>query len=288
MNFLENLEKRNNRIIKLSEELFIKHSKILYYKRPNTEILDLSFKQYRWKELSIEGKQLQSTLYNEYNKYKEIVRYLLQKQVKNTIEEFEKNNDLIIGYIEYTKALKGNDTESSIYEIVSMSLKNISKILRDIFSKEDSNVVVVPDTNALLQNNQLAEWKFDEFMKFEILLLPTVLSELDKLKIDIAKPNRSSKATTIIRQIKEYRRRGKLTVGVNIVKDKITLRTIAIEPNFKNTLEWLDVNNQDDRIIASFLEVVRDCPNNDIRLVTSDINLQNKMEFAELPFIETP
>ncbi len=87
-----------------------------------------------------------------------------------------------------------------------------------LYNNHNIKIILVPDTNALLNNNILSKWKF------ELLLILTVLTELDKLKNDI--------------------------------------------------------------IVSSFLEVIRNYPNSDVRLVTSDINLQNKMEFDELPFIE--
>jgi predicted ribonuclease YlaK len=63
---------------------------------------------------------------------------------------------------------------------------------------------------------------------------------------------------------------------------------IATEPNFDNTLKWLNVENTDDRIIASVLEIQKENPSSIIVLATSDINLQNKAEMANLPFVEPP
>jgi len=96
------------------------------------------------------------------------------------------------------------------------------------------------------------------------------------------------KAEGLIRQIKEYRRRGKLIDGVPLVSGISTLKSIAIEPNFNQTLSWLDSSNNDDRILASFIEVMKIYPNSPVIIVTTDINMQNKAEFAGIPFIEPP
>lgn len=61
---------------------------------------------------------------------------------------------------------------------------------------------------------------------------------------------------------------------------------VASEPNFDKTLSWLDRDNNDDRIIASALEIQRDNPSSAVCLVTSDINLQNKTEMARLSYID--
>ena len=50
---------------------------------------------------------------------------------------------------------------------------------------------------------------------------------------------------------------------------------------------WLDPSNADDRLMATFIEVMRRNPRSAVVLVTRDLNLQNKMEFARLPFIES-
>ncbi len=288
MSILEQLENSSKEIIMLSEDLFINHSEILYFPHPSTGFFDFSYKSYRWKELNDKGKQLQSKLYDKYNKFQEIIAYLLQKQVPKTKQLFQKSNEIVLGYIEYSKDLRGDNTTISINKEVKQNIEHMINIINSLYGKSNTKTILVPDTNALLNNNILSEWEFKEFNKFELLLIPTVLAELDKLKNDRSKQNRSDNANSIIRQIKEFRRRGKLTEGVTVITNKIYLKSIAVEPDFKNTLSWLDTNNQDDRIVASFLEVIRNFPNSDVRLVTSDINLQNKMEFAELPFIETP
>ncbi len=61
-----------------------------------------------------------------------------------------------------------------------------------------------------------------------------------------------------------------------------------MEPNFSKTLSWLDSSNNDDRILASYIEVMKIYLNSPIVIVTNDINMQNKAEFAGLPFVEPP
>ena len=147
--------------------------------------------------------------------------------------------------------------------------------------------IFVPDTNALLTNPNIENWHFKSVKSFRLVLLPTVLSELDKLKIAHANKDIKEKAKKIINRIKEYRRRGKLTEGITIT-NKIHLTALPLEPNFENSLSWLDPKNNDDRIIASLIEVCRKNIRNKVCFVTTDINLQNKLEFANLPFIEPP
>lgn len=73
-----------------------------------------------------------------------------------------------------------------------------------------------------------------------------------------------------------------------MVSGRISLRSIAKEPNLELSLPWLDGNNDDDRLLASMIEIMRGHPRSPAAIVTADINLQNKAEFCRLPFLEPP
>jgi len=111
------------------------------------------------------------------------------------------------------------------------------------------------------------------------------LSELDELKIKSSNPDFQKKVKSVITRLKGYRQQGNLIDGVTVEKS-IKLKMVASEPNFDKTLSWLDRENNDDRIIASALEIQRDNPSSAVCLVTSDINLQNKTEMARLSYID--
>lgn len=87
--------------------------------------------------------------------------------------------------------------------------------------------------------------------------------------------------------MEEFKRRWKLTEeGVVLVKNKINFRVLIVEPKFDKSLSWLKEDNNDDRIIAIFIEVMKQYPNSYVSLVIADINLQRKAEIARLPIIE--
>jgi predicted ribonuclease YlaK len=62
------------------------------------------------------------------------------------------------------------------------------------------------------------------------------------------------------------------------------VKAASKEPDFKNTLSWLDPNNNDDRIIASVLALQAEFPSAQMILISGDINLMNK---ADVAMIET-
>jgi hypothetical protein len=53
-------------------------------------------------------------------------------------------------------------------------------------------------------------------------------------------------------------------------------------------LSWLDPANDDDRILVGFIEVMRQYPRCLVFLVTGDINLANKADYAGLPCVPPP
>jgi len=91
----------------------------------------------------------------------------------------------------------------------------------------------------------------------------------------------------VVKRIKGWRNQGNLSQGVTVDKT-ITLMAVANEPNFENALSWLDKDNDDDKLLASALEFQRKYLSSMVILVTSDINLQNKAELANFPYLETP
>jgi len=281
---IEILNQDCKQLKKLFEELILKHSIIYRWNEPGSFII--STHPYSWKDLSDKGKQLQSRVYKEYLHFAERSRLLLLNQPPDSIASFDESKNEIIAIIN-----QENTYLSSLEKALSEVYKNLDnqiKLLDNIYDQSSGKILYVPDTNALLANPRIEQWRFDDVSEFEIILTPTVLSELDELKITHRVESVRKKAEGLIRQIKGYRGRGKLNDGVPLVSGVSTLKSIAVEPNFNKTLSWLDPSNDDDRILASFIEVMKIYPNSPVIIVTNDINMQNKAEFAGIPFIEPP
>jgi rRNA-processing protein FCF1 len=242
-----------------------------------------------WGELDDSSRQIQSKVLEEYRRFSSVLEVLFKEQSENTIKTFQEAKKVIFNVIQqewdqHTYFGNCNQAFSKAKEALDTQIN----LLKRLYTISQNRFVVIPDTNALLFNPDLQVWSFDSVGQFTIALLPTVLSELDKLKVDSRSESVRQKAEKLIRQIKEYRRRGRLTEGVTLVRDKSQMIAIAVEPAFSESLSWLDVNNNDDRLIASCIEIMRQMPDNQVVLLTRDINLQNKAEFAHIPFLEPP
>ncbi|EMJ87257.1 PIN domain-containing protein [Leptospira meyeri] len=235
--------------------------------------------------LSIDQKKSQYSIKKKFLEWKEHFNLLIEKLPN----DLKKNAIKSIKYIEEQIELKSN------WNTMSTPAKNISEIknqfeklysLIKLYENKEATILV-PDTNSLIIQQNFDTYKTLAGDLITILLIPTVFSELDKLKITHREEEFRKKIKKIINQIKGYRSQGSLSEGVTIFKT-VTIKAIAKEPNFNLTLSWLDKENNDDRIIASILEYQIENPANKVYLVTADINLQNKAELARIPFFEPP
>lgn len=241
---------------------------------------------YCWKELSEEGKQLQSKLNSDYDQFASIVRTLLNKQLDHIRDFFEAYCEDIRPIIVQQSRTSEPSKTSFLKDVIRLIDEQIS-LLKTIYDSGSRNTIIVPDTNSLVYNPNLEDWEYSDIPKFELILTSTVLEELDKLKM-FRNDDVRRKAEGVITRLKGYRTRGRLIDGVPLRKGVSSLRTMALEPDFSATLPWLQSDNNDDRIIASFVEVIRSHLHSEIFLCTRDFNLQNKAEYARLPFIEPP
>ena len=281
---------------KISKDLDNLSIQLLDFVRTNTRLKrvffpgDMSFStsgDFSFEDLEADAIPIQDRLYKNFNKTFDLIDFLLADSPKDHTKEFTTNRDIITEFI-----LQNSMTWCiSINEIATKSeeaVKSIQTILNTLFVKGNQIPLFIPDTNALYANTEPENWNFDDASKFEIIITPSVLKDLDRHKIEHRNEEIRNKAIKLINKIKEFRRRGKLTEGVNVTKDKIVLRTVATEPDFSKALKWLDHNNDDDRLIAEILEIMKQNCDRPVLIVTADINLQNKCEFVDLPFLEPP
>lgn len=173
-------------------------------------------------------------------------------------------------------------------EVAAREVARLDGLL-DIAARSGTDALrLVPDTNALIRNPDLASYaRTAPSPTFVVHLVPTVLSELDDLKDRGKTQELRERAQSVVRRLKGLRDKGSLATGVSLTKS-ITVRAEAREVDVRATLDWLDPAVPDDRILASTLRLQSEHPAGTVVLVTSDLNLQNKADAVALPYIETP
>jgi hypothetical protein len=284
----ENLKELAENIKSLLIELIQNHSEIYRWNTPsyNDSVVFVGG-DYAWRELKTEGKRLQSKILHEYRHLYDIFKTMLRGQPKDELYTFHNHHKAIIEIIEQNKHLYNQDKTDQLNQAI-FAIEGFISLLDHLYDSGESDFILIPDTNALLYNPALESWTYDDIPMFTLALTPIVLSELDSLKINHKNQDVREKANRLIRQIKEYRRRGRLLNGVPLKKGTSILKTFAKEPDMANNLPWLDKNNKDDQLLAYLIEIMRYHVRSFVLLVTRDINLQNKVEFARLLFLEPP
>lgn len=240
-----------------------------------------------WAQLDTEAQRLQSRVLDDYCRFFETVSVLLQGQPPDALRTLEQTDHLIREIIEQSQ-LSWLTSVDEARERVEGAIDKQSSLLQRLYDGGDGTDLYVPDTNALLHNLELAEWSFRDSQRFELVLGPAILVELDELKVNHRNPDVRAKAESLIKRVKGYRARGQLTAGVPLRKHRSTLRAVPTEPRLAESLSWLDPYNRDDRFIATVIELIRQRPRSAVTIVTRDINLQSKAELAALPFTEPP
>lgn len=269
----DNLKEMANKIKEYLEDLLLNHSSMYKWMNdsgPSIIILD-PYGDYSFHDLDIKGRQIQSQLLDKYQRFADIISVLIKNQTQDTLTEFSEFDELLKRVIEQNHTwLK---TPQEVLDKSVEALESQLDLLNRLYDASSGEVTYIPDTNALLYNTDLESWEFDKTPRFTLVLLPTVLEELDDLKITHKNEDIRKKSEKLIRKIKEYRRRGKLATGVTLVNNVSKLQSIAVEPNMGNTLSWLDPSNKDDRILAGVIEVMRTRIHSPVIIVTRAISL---------------
>lgn len=281
MTYIEKLRNKIDKIVETIDIMFNNSS--IYYKdynsRSDSIILVMSSK-YHWGQTD---ERTQIIAKKKYLEFYENFELLLKHANKDIIRKVKITHRSLIELIEQKRA------PSSI-ENGKQDVRNLTKVYLDyldIFDNGSKIVTIIPDTNSIIKFPEPISYKnIADNDSFEFVILPTVLSELDKHKISHRNDDFRKKVTSVIKRLKGYRKQGDILEGV-VVNKSICVRMVATEPDFENSLGWIDQNNNDDRIIANALELQVSNPSNLIYFVTADINLQNKAELANLTVFDT-
>jgi hypothetical protein len=285
VSFAADLIQRGEAIEAAADTLLERFSKIWKWAPDAGAVAFVTPTPFGWEDLPPEGMLLQRELLRKFDTWSDLVDAVVSGGSAQATRDARGAREEIRQCLD--------QSTSTFLESVGDARRHVAQHFEEIrnllipLGSSGGPAVVIPDTNALLHNPDLNEWSFPDLEPLAVLLLPTVLSELDRLKILHRNEAVRQKAESLIRRIKGYRTRGRLTDGVPLRSGRSTIRAEAREL-LEMPLPWLDPSVDDDRILGAALhEIIRE-PGRQIVLVTRDINLQNKAEFAAVPFREPP
>ena len=244
---------------------------------------------YNWGKLSPDGEVIQTNAILLLDELISKLDLLFDSKPSTILHRYEKLKTYFNGVI------KRGKTDWSVPSSIDKAKKDLKEKIEETDTILDwmknlgnRDLVFVPDTNALIINHRLESYgkTIGDIEKWTVVITPTVLKELDELKIRNTGNEFKEKIKKTINYLKGLRVQGDPLNGVRIFDNHVIFKLQAIEPNMNRTLPWLDANNNDDRIIASCFDIQIKNPASCVILMTADINLQTKAQMARLPFVE--
>lgn len=245
-----------------------------------------------WGELTDQQRALQSKIRKRFIRLCKHLALLLSDCTTDTKRKLTIATDAYLRQIEFSQGCledlpRSADERESRLRSMALELHQLTKFAEHL---GDESTIIIPDTNALICTGEPTDYRCASAMDtYTFLYLPTVMGELDDMKMNHRNPRVVTKAKKAIKRIKGFLNQGDLEHGVAYHRcKKIQLKSEYGEPNMKQTLDWLDGGVPDDRILASCLTVMVENPNADVVLVTGDVNLQNKARAAGVPTHDLP
>ena len=246
----------------------------------------LVFPDYYWSELSSKQQGEQLSIKRRYDQWYELAQKLLAGAPKQIAQDLHNANKHFREWVEFSQNWSLRPSYEANLGKLEKCAQALQLLINILATDEESATILVPDTNSLLATADPTQYRpLAGDVPFIFLLLPTILRELDELKLLHRNPEVRDKAKAAITRIKGWRQQGALAAGVTVDRD-ITVRAVSREPQMNKSLSWLDPSVPDDRLIACLLETIAEFPSAHITLVTGDINLQNKADTAGIPVKE--
>lgn len=286
--FVDQLKENLIRLEEITQELFDRSTIKEFRNDPNSGVLIVA-PPYNWGKLTSDGEVTQA----------KAIKILDELLIKFDLLFDGKPNSILNKYETlkryFNGAIKRDNWNWSVPSSILEAKKELQEKIKEIDSLLDwmknlgnKDIIIVPDTNALIINNRLESYgeTLDDVEKWTVVITPIILRELDELKIRNTGNEFREKVKKTINYLKGLRNQGDALNGIGIYNNKVTFKLLAAEPNMNKNLPWLDVNNNDDRIIASCMEIQIENPASCVILFTADINLQTKAQLARLPFID--
>jgi rRNA-processing protein FCF1 len=202
------------------------------------------------------------------------------------LDEFDEHADSLRRIYIRGSAAKGPSVGSTaqLIELVDSDVAAQRRLIDHLPGAiEASQTLIVPDTNALLQDPRIEDWVLGD-SALTIVVPQQVVVELDKKKIE-GNESVAKKADSLIKRFREYGRRGDTFAGVTLAGPR-QFRELPMTPDMTAMPPSLDPEHADDRILASALYLAARHLSSRVVLVTRDRNLQNKARLVGLPAVD--
>jgi hypothetical protein len=241
---------------------------------------------HKWEPLSVEGEDICFDLGREYSRFCELAAALIPNRESKARGNFLGKAVHVDTFLNRTSDPAPHGDADHQARRACQMVREQAEILDRLPKRASKTLCLVPDTNSLIDVPSPHAWDF-AFGPVDMILFPTVLQELDDLKSRVASAPTAAAARKVIGWIRETTERGDAHRGVSILGD-LRLRMVGAEPSRKGMPSWLQLDRNDDRLIASVLDISRSNLADRVVLVTGDLNVENKARFARIPVMRHP
>lgn len=206
--------------------------------------------------------------------------------------QVEKRHDKAIKHLERW-LLRGNRNDTSVPVSIPAALAAVEdsvatlRSARELLPDDEFKLRLVVDTNALLDEPDLAAYAPVIGRRYMAHILPVVLRELDDLKRAGRNDTVREAARKADRRLKGFRDNGDVRTGAKVAGD-VWAAFEHLEPRREGLPSWLDLDVPDDRFVASALLLQSRHSGSALVVATSDLNMQTKLAAVALPFVEPP
>ncbi|MHB0987671.1 MAG: PIN domain-containing protein [Bellilinea sp.] len=233
-------------------------------------------------------KREQNNIVTDFNLWQEEIVSVLETisgdeeiQLQSLIQEL--NSSII-----YPKISGEPKSYNEAIESISNSCTRIEEIISRIEPIDWHPTIFVLDTSAVLECPDITEISKSLKLCGATLVIPTTtMKELEELKTGKRDESFRRKLAVAIRNLNNIAAQGDPVSGI-LLKMKTLLKFGALEPNFSKLPEWLDPNINDDRILASTIELQRANPFSIVTLLSNDLTMQIKARRGNIDVSQGP
>lgn len=177
-----------------------------------------------WGERTAEQQQKHLAIVRDYESIREILLAWLFDAPRDLARTFDNGDKQFRRWLEFDSNWSITEDKKSNIQLLKESANDLRSVISVLGAGPRGHTILVPDTNSLLaQADPIAYRVVAGAENFDFLLLPTVLHELDELKVLHRNQDVREKAQRVITRVKGWRTQGTLSKGV-IVDRTIKVR----------------------------------------------------------------
>jgi rRNA-processing protein FCF1 len=244
--------------------------------------------KFRWAKLPPEFEREQNKLIREFNEWHQDFSALFSDVAQSEAKALGRLKIDLNSWVKFRSAGPLPSSKAEVITSFKALCQEFENQLDKLSLREGATSFFVVDTSALIECPDIPMLSSSLKLNEATIIVPsTTISELDELKTGKRDQEFRRRLSSAIKNLKQILASGNAHDGLKI-SEGVTVKLLAVEPDFANLPAWLDQTLNDDRIIATVIELQIKNPSSSIAIISNDINMHNKASMAGIPVIESP